>query len=371
MDLITLIILLGMAQGIFLGSLLIIIRSPNRRANRFLGVLYFTFSISISHFFFLRTGLYSQFPFMLRVSFPVLFLFGPLYYYYVRILTDRTVSLRPVELLHTLPFIATIAMSIPFFLSSTQEKLASIEPAGDPAWVHMGLIIGSIQVAHVFAYVGVVLRILQQYDLRIRETKSSIERINLRWLRTGTIGFIVVFSLIFILILLQAAGIPTYEIYSISVPIMVSFIIYILGYLGLRQPEIFSPSEELGKKYERSSLTASRLEEYTRCLREHMDAQRPHLDDELTLPSLADQLSIPPHHLSQVINSQYNLSFFDFVNGYRVEEAKRLLLDKTKSAYTILAIAQEAGFNSKTAFNAAFKRLTGQTPSVFRVAQLP
>jgi AraC-like DNA-binding protein len=369
-DIVALLILLGIAQGFFLGSLLIIMRSPNRRANRFLGILYFCFSISITHFFFLRTGLYTQFPFMIRLSFPVLFLFGPLYYYYVRILTDRTVLLRSRELLHGLPFVATVLMNVPFFLSSTEEKLASLRSIATPEWVHMGLVFGTIQVIHLSIYVAVVLRLLRQYDERIHETKSSIERINLRWLRTGTIGFIVVFAFIFVLIVLQGLGFEVLAFYSVALPLVVSAVIYILAWLGLRQPEIFSPAEELGKKYERSSLTEDRVGEYAGRLQEHMTSKQPHLDAELTLPALAERVAIPPHHLSQIINSRFRTNFFDFVNGYRVEEAKRLLRDETKAAYTILAIAEEAGFNSKTAFNAAFKRVTGQTPSEFRSVSL-
>jgi AraC-like DNA-binding protein len=372
MDLISLIILFGIVQGFFLGILLILMRSPNRRANRVLGFLYFCFSISICHFFLLRTGLYESAPYLVRLSFPFLFLFGPLYYYYVRILTDRTVVLGKEKWLHGIPFALSCASNIPFLLLSSEEKLAYVHSIYNTVWMHMGMIIGSVQVVHISIYMGVILKILARYDERIRNSASSIEKINLRWLRTGTIGFISIFAFIFLLLILQSAGIPTIRFYSVSVPIIVSVVIYVLGVLGLRQPEIFSPAESLApvevieKKYERSSLTPERTEEYAARIRSFMAEHHPHLDAELTLPALAELLSIPPHHLSQIINAQFNSNFFDFVNMYRVEEAKRLLLDSSKSHYTILALAQEAGFNSKTAFNTAFKRMTGKTPSAFR-----
>jgi AraC-like DNA-binding protein len=378
MDVISLVILFGIVQGFFLGILLIIMRSPNHRANRVLGILFFCFSMSITHFFLLRTRLYDAVPSLVHVSFPFLFLFGPLYYLYARILTDRTTVIKRREWLHGIPFVLACSVNIPFLLQSREQQLAYIRTIQDPVWIHMGLIIGGLQVLHIAVYIGVVLNILARYDEQIKSTTSSIEKINLRWLRTGTIGFIVVFSLIFLLLVLQAFGIPTLAFYSVSVPIIVSMIIYLLGYLGLRQPEIFSPAEirsrmmvfetagEVEKKYERSSLTPERSEEYAGRIRTHMTTNHPHLDAELTLSGLAEQLGIPAHHLSQIINSQFNSNFFDFVNKYRVEEAKRLLLDQSKAHYTIFALAQEAGFNSKTAFNAAFKRLTGHTPSAFR-----
>lgn len=371
MDFISIIILLGIAQGIFLGVLLIFLRSPNRRANRFLGILFFAFSVSISHFFFLRTGLYEEYPHLLRTAIPSLFLFGPLYYGYVRILTDRTHKLRPRDLLHLLPFILVVAVELPFYVSPSGAKLESLHAANDPVLVHGGMIIGAIQVVHISAYITAVIRILRAYDRQIRNTKSSIEAINLRWLRFGTMAFIGVFGLILIMIILQALGLRTIALYSISIPLIVSGIIYTMGYLGLRQPEIFSPTEEMGKKYERSALTPDVGKEYLDRLQNHMEIARPYLDSDLTLPRLAEQLSIPPHHLSQLINESLNQNFFDFVNGFRVEEAKRLLLDPSKAAYTVLAIAGDAGFNSKTAFNAAFKRLTGKTPSEYRAEAPP
>jgi AraC-like DNA-binding protein len=368
---ISVIILLGIVQGFFLGSLLILIDSPNRRANRFLGLLFICFSISISHFFLKREDLYPAFPHLVGLPFPVLFLFGPLFYFYVRVLTDRTLKLHPLQLLHALPFVLMVLAALPLYLSSAEEKLAYTRGLDDATGVHMGLILGAVQVVHISVYVMAVRHNLRKYDRRIRDTNSSIEKINLRWLWIGTTNFIVVFGMILAFILIQALGAHVLPIYDVAVPISVSIIIYSMGYIGLRQPAIFSPQEEsstTARKYEKSTLTADKGRELAARLKEYMDRERPYLDSELTLPGLAERLAVPPHHISQVVNESLGLNFFDFVNGYRVEEARRLLQDPAKSAYTVLAVAEEAGFNSKTAFNTAFKKLTGQTPSAFRAA---
>jgi len=81
---------------------------------------------------------------------------------------------------------------------------------------------------------------------------------------------------------------------------------------------------------------------------------------------LAKTLAVSPHHLSQTINEQLNQNFIDFINAYRIEEAKRLLTDLAKKHYSILAVSEEVGFNSKSAFNTAFKRHASMTPSEFR-----
>ena len=175
------------------------------------------------------------------------------------------------------------------------------------------------------------------------------------------------------MIVLQASGLDVLPVYNVTVPILVAIVIYYMGYLGLRQPTIFSPSEELGaisKKYEKSALTPDKGRELTQRLKECMERDRPFLDSELTLTKLAEMLEVPPHHLSQIINETLGQNFFDFINSYRVEEARRLLLNPDKLAYTVLAVAGEAGFNSKTAFNTAFKKSTGQTPSEYRSKSL-
>jgi AraC-like DNA-binding protein len=168
---------------------------------------------------------------------------------------------------------------------------------------------------------------------------------------------------------------------NVALPFGATLIIYAMAYLGLRKPEALrgaedgdaarpaEPSSAPAKKYEKSTLTSERAEAYLKRLLGVMERERPYTDGDLTLPKLATRLSISPHHLSQLINERLNQNFFDFVNAYRVEEAKRQLRDDAKSHYTLLAIAEEVGFNSKSAFNAAFKKQTHTTPSDYRKAR--
>lgn len=97
-----------------------------------------------------------------------------------------------------------------------------------------------------------------------------------------------------------------------------------------------------------------------------MEEQKPYLDSELNLAKLAEQMSVSTHQLSYVINTGFNENFFQFINKYRVERAKELLVNSEKNNYTILGIAFESGFNSKTSFNTTFKKFTNQTPSAFK-----
>ncbi|MBN2346874.1 MAG: helix-turn-helix domain-containing protein [Candidatus Aminicenantes bacterium] len=119
-------------------------------------------------------------------------------------------------------------------------------------------------------------------------------------------------------------------------------------------------------KYRSSSLDAGKVTEYAAALELTMERDKPHLDPDLTLAKLAEATKIPAKHLSQVINEHFGLNFNDFVNRLRVEEAKRLLLDRDSRKFKLLRIAFESGFNSKSVFNDAFRKNTGISPSEFR-----
>jgi AraC-like DNA-binding protein len=151
--------------------------------------------------------------------------------------------------------------------------------------------------------------------------------------------------------------------------------VYTIGYFGIRQPEIFfydsPPQKELNepgtkKKYAGSTLTFELAQKYAAELVTIVQNQKIYLNSELKLVDLAEKVTIPPHHLSQVINEQLQKNFSDFINEFRVRELKeRLLSDKYKH-FTILAIGLECGFNSKAAINSIFKAYTGISPSAFR-----
>ena len=97
-----------------------------------------------------------------------------------------------------------------------------------------------------------------------------------------------------------------------------------------------------------------------------MEKEKPYLNADLSLPLLATKLQIPPHILSRLINEKFKLNFFDFINSYRVEEVKTKLNSSKFDSLSLLGIALESGFNSKSAFNRVFKKFTGLTPSEYK-----
>jgi AraC-like DNA-binding protein len=136
-------------------------------------------------------------------------------------------------------------------------------------------------------------------------------------------------------------------------------------YKALTLPEVFSGISEKTIQI-KQSLSKNTSDQYLQKLVEYMNDKKPYLNPALTLIDLAEEVSIPPRSLSEVINSSLKQNFYDFINTYRIEESKRLLSISTEQSKTVLEILYKVGFNNKSSFNSAFKKCTGITPSQFR-----
>jgi YesN/AraC family two-component response regulator len=166
--------------------------------------------------------------------------------------------------------------------------------------------------------------------------------------------------------------------------------IYLASYKGVMQPTVWQIQPGLNKETveeemqeaeelesqivnpekQRSSktgLSKEKIEGIIASITALMEEEKLYQETELTLQQLAARLQVPTYQVSQAINEGMSRNFYDLVNSYRVEEAKRLLQDPVSINYTILSVGFEAGFNSKTTFNTVFKKFTGLTPTDFRV----
>ncbi len=217
-------------------------------------------------------------------------------------------------------------------------------------------------------YTGLTLRVLRAHAQKFQNGALSLERISWQWLRQLTFGFGGFVLLLLTYIIALRLGFPYSRGLDALVLVCLAGLIYALGFMTLRRPEIFSGALTLkaAPKYEKSALTSARAETYLAKLRQIMAAEKLYAQSELKLADLAEKLDLSPHHLSQIINEKLGQNFFDFINHYRITAAQQWLEDPAKQNYTILSIALEVGFNNKASFNSAFKKHTGMTPSQFR-----
>ena len=240
----------------------------------------------------------------------------------------------------------------------------------------LGILFYLIQVA----YFGRAFYELQVHRKRILTEFSFDERVTLGWLRI-LIGFSLALASMGLCIALVRL-LPGVELWPRSLYSMTAIlaIYYLIGFMAIFQPNIFAtldrpadatapgagsiPGDERERdKYETSALTAEVAAQYWELIQAHMEQKRPYLDNRLRIADLAEQLEMPVHHLSQVVNRHAGQSFFDFINRYRVALAMSMLAEGKKA---VSVIAFDAGFNSESAFYRQFKKVTGKTPKQYR-----
>lgn len=368
LDLYTIINLLGIIQGFFIAGILIGVKKGNKKANWFLAGLMSFFSLSICFGFIYSSRLFEVFPHLIRVPMPFRFLFGPFLYFYVKALTDETFALRGKNLLHLLPFTLYAIYMIPFFLQSGEAKIKWLEYSPAVNMNFGNFLVEILIVIHILCYALVTIKILKKFRQKISTIYSSIKKINLSWIKTFVNTFFLFFVIyIGLMFCFSIIGISNVWIIK-SIPIAVSIIIYTFGYRGLIQPQIFADFNLLnsGNKYIKSSLSKDKSKTYFNNLHKLMKVKKLYLDTELTLMTLAEKMQISPQHLSQTINENGKMNFYDYINQYRVKEVVRQLADRTKDHLNILTIAFDAGFNSKSTFNAIFNKFYGFTPRQYR-----
>jgi AraC-like DNA-binding protein len=224
------------------------------------------------------------------------------------------------------------------------------------------------------AYSIATVMYLRGHARRIEDDYSNVARVNLRWLLwlAGAAAATWVLA-----VALEIFG-PPQRTNNDYVALAIAVVIYAIGNMGLRQPEVFryktaefavvSREPDVETRYERSGLTDIEAKQLEHSLRRVMDEEQPWKDSELTLPQLAERIGSTPHKLSEVLNSQVGQTFYDFVNGYRVREVQRRIKEGEAKRLKILALALDAGFASKSTFNQVFKKHTNVTPSDFRQA---
>jgi AraC-like DNA-binding protein len=358
--------LLGAAHGVVLALALAGVKRGNAAANRTLAALTFTVSVFILGAVLRTTGYVLQHPHLSRIHDPFPFLAGPLLYLYLRALSTGREVFRGRTFLHFAPFLLCALYLSPYFLLDSRQKLqillAEYQQEGLGQWYYVR---SALVIAHFLVYLTLAVRVLFRYS---RETRGrdSIDGAVLSQAR-----FLVASSAVLCVLGVLRYALDRTARTNLLIPFGVSVMVYGLGYMRLRHPEPPPGAEGSptpAPKYGKSALTPERSERYLKKLLHVMETEKPYTDGELSLQKLAERLAIPAQHLSQTINERLNQSFSDFVNGYRVEEFKRRLLDPALSHYSILALAEETGFNSKSSLNAVFKKHTNMTPSEFRKA---
>ena len=369
------IILFGAAQGLFL-AVYLFTKPQNRDANKWLALLLTVISLHLIEYAADIAGVTLQYPIFIAITYPLLFCVGPFYYIYCRYLLDKNYRTNFKSALHFLPSLIVLLLMLPFYSMANETKINFITGLSTNGVMKIPtgqLVFMGAHVIQTVAYIFAAYKFIGKKEEELKTFSSDVFVFKkLRWLNAFSLYFSIYFLLYFILVVLLTF-INSFQIQIDYILLLItSLSIYAIGYSAISNPEIFKaiPEFELQSFEDKEtpvseSRNSNQFPELKEKLLQYMDSNKPYLKSDLKISELADSLTVPYYQLSQLINDEFLVNFYDFINKYRVEEAKKLLIED-RNNYKILAIAYEVGFNSKATFNRVFKKFTGLTPSEFK-----
>lgn len=375
LDIFAIIIFLGLIQGIILSYFFLSRKKGPVVSNRLFGLILIALSAISFEIFLCYTGYVGKLLFLVDFSEPFNFTLGPLFYLYVFSKVSDKKNLHFRQYLHMLPFVLYALYSILFFVQGPVEKYNAYISAYYPNEPHLQSIpiinpdplllkhyINELFFLHLFIYSGMIVYLIFHTYKKEKITFLSRTNIAHSWVRNLTLLLFLMLIIIFVVKISSVKDVGDYIIASCSAVLIYSISFSIIGRSDFFSERVFSHI----RKYEKSSLTEEMQQKILEKLKKVMEEEKPYLDYLFSLPLLARSIGVSPHHLSQVLNERLKHNFFSYTATYRIEEAKRILSIPANENLMIEEIAEMVGYNSKSAFNKAFKKLTGKTPSQFK-----
>ena len=306
--------------------------------------------------------------------FPILFIHGPLLYLYVSSLTNENFKLTWKVGLHSLPvFIIGVQRTFGTQVSMNSSPNLSVNPLYIYNNIYYTLLIISLVIYWILS-----LDLIIKHRKNIPYFFSNYTAKNtLNWLVTLIILYLLLFVVVLFITYIEKLLNTDFNFLA-NLHVNETIFTFLLIFFGINQTAIYKKQSisfdesdldiEYGVKLTQldSALNEKQANELTSKIIQYLNCKKPYINSEYSLQMMADDLSVPRYKVSQVINSSQKKNFFKFINGFRVEEVKKKLANPAYQHYTVLGIALECGFNSKTSFNRIFKEETGLTPSEYK-----
>lgn len=320
-------------------------------------------------------------PLWMNASFGLLW--GPVLYFYVLSLLKKQSNYKWL-MLHLTPFILYFTLSTLFHVPIIPGPPDAMAPPHLQISHNAILVFSLVQFFSLLGYAAFTLFVLKKHDKNIQNHYSYKDvYLTIRWSYVIILFFASAY--LFVVLVELIAGNYLHLVTKDLQVVIITAFLYVLGYLGIKQDPVYltmlhdvspNPKPETNnaeeqapsakEKYLRNKLSPQLRNEYQSKLLTYFENEKPYLQPKLCINDLSMALEIPQHFLSQIINHSLGHTFYSFVNSYRVNEVKRRILSDDKNKYTLLAIAFDSGFNSKSGFNQNFKVETGMTPMEFK-----
>lgn len=367
--------LLGIFLAVFLGLLLLLKKNKSRADNILTIWLFFLCTTQLLRYL-TWTGYFYDYPHWLGVELSLPILHAVLLYFYVREVTGNPLRNHWEVLAHFLTTVLLFILTIPFYLISAEEKILAYQNHGVGfEWFKKTSL--PLLVLSGIAYSIWSLWIIRKHQIRIKDNFSNTDKKELQWLKYLVLGNLILYVLSIF-----------YDNYIINMGIVT--LVLFIGIFGINQLNIFYTAPKLetstsdlntaqeeqenkvtrkpstpSKRYAKSGLNEEMAVQIYAKLQNFTAGEAIYKNENLTLSELADLLEAHPNHLSQVINEKEGKNFYNYINSIRIKEFIKLASLPENKKYTMMALAYDCGFSSKSTFNKHFKVSTGKTPTEF------
>ena len=353
----------------FFSSFLILGKSKKVTADYVLAIWFMIIGMHLIFFVLFRGDGCLNFPSLIGFEIPFPFMHGPMLYLYILCVTNPN-SVKKIWLLHWLP-VVMIYIALSQFLFLTPQDRATVYRSKGKGYETFSQVIKILMIVSGVLYVGLSLITVRKYKKEISDQYSNTEKINLNWVYYLITGI----ALIWIAVVIRN-DILIFSIVVLFILVAAYFGISwvrILDYSVVKTEDVIEKtavenSPEVSK-YEKTFAGEEAIQDIYNKLVIQMEKEKLYKDPELNLNYVAKLLSVHPNILSQTINFVENRNFYDYINRQRIEEFKRIAILPENRKFTILSLAFESGFNSKTSFNRNFKKYMNCSPREFLKSQ--
>jgi AraC-like DNA-binding protein len=341
--------------------------------NLLLGAIMVAIFLKFIYYFFYFRGFFADYPQLIYFVRFLQVLPTPFLWFYASAIITGSIIFRKKMLLHAIPLVIGFVFFIPLIINNYNPDL--IPHSLSIYNKRFGLVFAEFGGLLFIVYSRFIFReIIKIYgaNISLKDCLFDFTYPHLTLVKVLSI-MMNVYALVLIsggFIAFYSEGIPTYFDYTDTGFLIV--LSYLMIFILVSTPKVIHynyykiPKSDKLLKYEKSSLSRIEAMEYVKEMNNWMESEKPFLDSNISLGNFTEKLHLPGHIISEVLNGLFKQNFYDYVNNYRIEEFKRLSEISGNISETNLNIAFEAGFNSKTTFNTAFKKFTKQTPSEFR-----
>ena len=346
----------------FFSSFLILGKQKKGTKDFLLAIWFLVIGIHLVFFIIFRADGFLKYPYLIGFELFLPFIHGPMLYLYIVSVTSGRLSKKSWFLSWSSVFIVFLLL-FQFLILSPQNR-ATVYLNNGKGYELLSDIIKILMIFSGILYVTLSLFAVRRYKKGISEQYSNTEKISLNWAYYLIIGI----ALIWIAVMIRN-NILIFSMVVLFILVAAYFGISRVGILDLPALEVEKEADNEFVKYQKNSSGDDVIQGIYKKLIERMEGEKLYRDPELNLNHVAQLLEVHPNNLSQAINSMENKNFYDYINRQRIEEFKKIAVLPENQKYTILTLAFDSGFNSKTSFNRNFKKYMDCSPREFLKSQ--